>query len=100
MAVSGAESPWREVGKVVSRALSSSNYEFDLQTHPDLANARAVGNGVCEMGVTMGTYFNWAALHQVGFEQEKFQNNDFRVIAAVNRPSWMAAGVERSAGIS
>ena len=41
MAVSGAESPWREVGKVISRAVSSDDYEFDLQSHPDLANARA-----------------------------------------------------------
>src|SRR5438093_9693000 len=100
MAVSGAQSPWREVGKVISRALASSNYEFDLQSHPDLANGRAVGNGACEIGVTMGTYFNWAALHEVGFAQEKFQNEDFRVIAGVNRPSWMAAGVLRSSGIS
>ena len=100
MAVSGAESPWREVGKVISRALSSADYEFDLQTHPDLANARAVGNGKCELGVTMATYFDWAAVHLAGFEQEKFENEQFRVIAAVNRPSWMAAGVLRSAGIS
>ncbi|HEY3115183.1 MAG TPA: TAXI family TRAP transporter solute-binding subunit [Chloroflexota bacterium] len=100
MAVSGAESPWREVGKVISRALQSSNYEFDLQTHPDLANGRAVGNNVCEIGVTMATYFDWAALHEVGFAEEKFQNDKFRVIAAVNRPSWMAAGVLRSEGIS
>lgn len=100
MAVSGAESPWREVGKVISRALAGSDYEFDLQSHPDLANARAVGNNQCEIGVTMGTYFNWAALHQVGFAEEKFENDNFRVIAAVNRPSWMTAGVERSAGIS
>jgi len=99
-AVSGAESPWREVGKVISRALSSEEYEFDLQTHADLANARAVGSGQCEIGVTMATYFDWAALHMAGFEQETFKNDQFRVIAAVNRPSWMAAGVERSAGIS
>jgi len=100
MAVSGAESPWREVGKVISRALSSQDYEFDLQTHADLANARAVGKGQCELGVTMATYFDWAALRLAGFEQETFENDQFRVIAAVNRPSWMAAGVERSAGIS
>jgi hypothetical protein len=100
MAVSGAESPWREVGKVISRALGSSNYDFDLQSHPDLANGRAVGNGDCELGVTMATYFDWAALHLAGFEQETFKNEQFRVIAAVNRPSWMAAGVARSEGIS
>jgi TRAP-type uncharacterized transport system substrate-binding protein len=100
MAVSGSESPWREVGKVVSRAVSSDDYEFDLQTHPDLANARAVGKGTCEIGVTMATYFDWAVLRLAGFEGEKFDNDEFRVIAAVNRPSWICAGVERSAGIS
>jgi TRAP-type uncharacterized transport system substrate-binding protein len=100
MAVSGPESPWQEVGKVISRALANSAYEFDLQRHPDLANLRAVGKGQCEIGVTMGTYFNWAALREVGFANETFQNNEFRVIAAVNRPSWIAAGVQRSAGIS
>src|SRR5437588_870235 len=100
MAVSGAESPWREVGKVITRAIGSSDYEWDLQTHADLANGRAVGNGECEIGVTMGTYFNWAALHLAGFENETFKNEQFRVIAAVNRPSWMAAGVDRTAGIS
>src|SRR5688500_17465442 len=62
MAVSGSESPWRVVGKVVSRAVSSDDYEFDLQTHPDLANARAVGKRTCEIGVTMSTYFDWAVL--------------------------------------
>ena len=99
-AVSGAESPWREVGKVISRAVSSNDYEFDLQSHPDLANVRAVGADKCEIGVTMATYFDWAALHTAGLEGETFQNDRFRVIAAVNRPSWMAAGVMRSEGIS
>jgi len=99
-AVSGAESPWREVGKVISRAVSSDDYEFDLQSHPDLANPRAVGNGTCELGVTMATYYDWAAVHIAGLETETFKNENFRVIAAVNRPSWMAAGVDRAAGIS
>src|SRR5262249_34929063 len=99
-AVSGAESPWREVGKVISRAVSSDAYEFDLQSHPDLANLRAVGNGGCELGVTMATYFDWGAVHLAGLEHETFKNEQFRVIAAVNRPSWMAAGVDRAAGIS
>src|SRR5438105_1461531 len=100
MAVSGAESPWREVGKVISRAVSSDEYEFDLQSHPDLANVRAVGADKCELGVTMATYFDWAALRTAGLEGETFENDQFRVIAAVNRPSWMAAGVMRSEGIS
>ena len=82
-AVSGAESPWREVGKVISRAVSSDDYEFDLQSHPDLANPRAVGNGTCELGVTMATYYDWAAVHIAGLETETSSSRaDFSVVSA------------------
>lgn len=99
VAVSGPTSSWREVGRVISRFLSDK-YKLDLQNHPDRANARKVGSEECAFGITMATYVDWANRRIVGFENDQFKNPEFRVIAAVERPSWLAAGVVRSAGIS
>jgi hypothetical protein len=98
-AASAVGSPWWVVGTTVRRALAGSSYELELETHSFAhKNPHFVGSGDCAIGVTGPMYVAWANQRRAPYDGVAFP--EFRVIAAINRPQWMAAAVVRSTGIS
>jgi TRAP-type uncharacterized transport system substrate-binding protein len=97
-AASGVGSFWYEIGTLVERALAGSGFELVLETSTsDHRNVRAVGGGDCEIGVTMPPFVDWANRRFGVLEDADLA--ELVVIAAINQPVWLAAAIERAAGI-
>jgi TRAP-type uncharacterized transport system substrate-binding protein len=97
-AASGVGSFWYEIGVIVERALADSGFELELETTTsDHRNVRAVGSGDCDVGVTMPPFVDWANRRFGVLEDADLA--ELVVIAAINQPVWLAAAIERAAGI-
>ena len=97
-AASGMGSYWYEIGTMLQRALAGSGFELELETSTsDHRNVRAVGRGDCAVGVTMPPFVDWAN-RRFGVLADA-DLAELLVIAAINQPVWLAAAIERAAGI-
>lgn len=91
---------WYEGGLLLKRSIATYGYEIEIDyTCADYHNVLSVAGGKNQIGVTMPSFIDWAH-RRIGIYRDVDPLPEFRVIAALNLPVWLAAAVDRAAGIT
>jgi TRAP-type uncharacterized transport system substrate-binding protein len=98
-AASGVGSHWWEGALVLKKAMARIGYDVDVNTSTsNFNNVLSVAKGESLLGITVPQFVDWA---QRGLDvYADKQIPELRVVAALNLPLWLAAAVDRSAGIT
>lgn len=98
-AASGIGSHWWEGALVLKKAMARIGYDVDVNTSTsNFNNVLSVAKGESLLGITTPQFVDWA---QRGLDvYADKQIPELRVVAALNLPLWLAAAVDRSAGLT
>jgi TRAP-type uncharacterized transport system substrate-binding protein len=97
-AASAVGSFWYEGGLLLKRAIAPYGYDLDLDyTVSDFNNVLSVADGKNVLGITMPSFVDWAERRLGIFAGKDLP--EFRIVAALNFPVWLAATVDRESGI-
>lgn len=81
--------PWWTVGEVTARVLAPLGYEVEVEARSaSTENPRWVGRGDALIGCAVPSTVQWATEGKYQYEGESFP--EFRAIARLERPSWLA----------
>jgi uncharacterized protein len=90
---------WYEAALLLQKATARYGVEMDIDTHTtDFNNVLAVGRKEKDLGVTLPLFLDLAQRRTSVYANEPLA--DLRVIAALNKPTWLAAAVDRASGIT
>lgn len=97
-AASAIGSQWWEGGMLLKKALAPHGIELVLDdTSSNIDNVLSVADGRNQLGITVPQFVDWAQ-RGLSYYAGK-QIPELRVVAALGLPFWLAAAVDRSAGI-
>src|SRR5580658_6499047 len=98
-AASAIGSQWWEGGLLLKKALAPSGIELVLDdTSSNIDNVLSVADGRNQLGITVPQFVDWAQRGLSYYAGKAIP--ELRVVAALGLPFWLAAAVERSAGIT
>lgn len=98
-AASAIGSQWWEGGLLLKKALAPHGIELELDdTSSNIDNVLSVADGRNQLGITVPQFVDWAQ-RGLSYYAGKLVP-ELRVVAALGLPFWLAAAVDRSAGIA
>jgi TRAP-type uncharacterized transport system substrate-binding protein len=98
-AASAIGSQWWEGGLLLKKALAGHGIELVLDDKSsNIDNVLSVADGRNQLGITVPQFVDWAQRGLSYYAGKRIP--ELRVVAALGLPFWMAAAVDRSAGIT
>lgn len=90
---------WFEIATRLKLGLAEHGYDVVVDSHvPDNRNVFTVGTGENDVGVTSIRFLDWAQRRYGPYAGADLR--EFRLIAALNNPSWIAAAVATETGMT